>query len=227
MQCNANIPNRLETLGVALLLAIAVPGCVAVDAVTAPDGIAVATKPATQSPVAATFTFANTVGAGSAISSDGLSGAYRDTVCGVTARVFFLSPNYLDGNLQLDNARAADRKCATFGAAAYPRKLTVQYPDNGLIQTRTGGLNVADLGTVLSSTPELRSMSLRIEGTGTRCASLGFGSAAGGSQVQVTRVSSTSWGVSSQAGGSAACVAASGVTTIIANFAVAFTVTLN
>ncbi len=227
MQWNTNIPRRIGSLAAAVLLSVALPGCAADDAVTSPNAIELlATKAETQTPVAATFDFANAVAAGSAITSDAASVLYRDAVCGVTARIFYLSPNYLDGNLQLDNSRASDRNCVSFGAAAYPRKLTVRYPDTGITQTNTGGINVTDLGTVVSGTG-LRGMGVRIAGTGARCASLEFGKAAGGSQVVVTRLSPTSWGVASQVGGSAACVPVRGATTIIPNFVVAFTVTLN
>ena len=220
--------GRAGAVAAALLLMVVVPGCVDVAAPTAPDIGSVATRPATQSPRAARFDFASAVGAGSAISSDGVSGEYRDAVCGVTARVFFLDPDYLDGNLQLDNSRALDRKCVTFGAAAYPRKLTVRYPDTGVTQVNTGGVNVADMGTVQSGTPGLRSMGVRIAGTGARCASLSFGGAQGGSQVLVTRVSASSWSVESPVGGAtAACTAANGSTSTIGGFVFAFSVTLN
>ncbi len=225
MQRSANIPGRHGTLGLAILVAIALAGCSPADAVTAPDVIMVAAKPATQGPVSARFDFVDVAGTG--LSSDGVGGGqYRDTVCGVTARVFFLDPTYLDGNLQLDNSRALDRKCVSFGIAAYPRKLSVRYPD-GVTQTNTGGVNVANMGTVASGSPELRSMGVRIAGTAARCSSLSFGGNAGGSQVLVTRVSATSWSVASQTGGTAVCVSPSGATSTIQDLAVAFTVTLN
>lgn len=227
MTHNTMNSSTFGRLAVALLLASAATACSPVDAPTAPAATAVVTKAAAQAPTAATYTLAAAPGAASAISSDGVSVAYRDAVCGVTARVFFSSPDYRDGNLQLDNPRATDRKCVAFGAAAYPRKFTITYPDNGLTQTNTGGLNVFDMGTVVLGTPGLRSMNVRIEGAGARCASLRFGSVAGSSPVLVTRLSSTSWSVASQAGDTAACISPSGTTSFITNFAVAFTVTLN
>ena len=226
MQQNTITPGRTGTLAAALLVATVVAACSPIDATTAPVLTAVSAKPAAQTAIAARFEFANSAGVGSAISSDGITGVYQDAVCGVAARVFFLSPNYLDGNLQLDNPRSMDRTCVSLGAAAYPRKLTIRYPDSGAIQVNTGGLNVNDMGTVVSGAPGLRSMNVRVAGTGARCTNLGFGNAAGGSRVLVTRMTSTSWTVS-LTGGTAACVPAIGATTFIDGFTFAFSVTLN
>jgi hypothetical protein len=144
----------------------------------------------------------------------------------VTARVFRVgTADYKDGNLQLDNSRAADRKCVTFGLAAYPRKLTIQYPDQAVAQTNTGGLNVFDMGTV-GAASATRAMNIRIVGTGARCTNLQFGSVAGSTPVTVTRTSTTSWSVALSAG-TAVCTPPSGTTFPISGFTFAFTVTLN
>ena len=177
-------------------------------------------KPAVQSPVSASF---NIPSAGySLASSDG--DTYADGVCGVLARVFYLAPDYLDGNLQLDNPRAKDRSCGTS-----PRNLTITYPDNGLVQTNSGGMNIGLMGTVtVSSGPQERSMNIGIAGSGARCTRLGFGNLLGGTKVVVTRVSATQWNVASQMGGStAACLTPSGQTELIPNFQLNITVSLN
>lgn len=219
--------RRLATFGAAIVLGSVSNACSSIDGVTAPATPRIEARAVAQTAVAATFTFAAGAGAGSAISSDGAGANYTDAVCGVEARVFYAAPSYVDGNMQLDNRKAADRTCTALPGGTYPRKLTITYPDNGLTQANTGGVNVDDMGSVISGTPGLRSMGVRIAGTGARCASLGFGNAAGGSPVRVTRLSPSSWSVVSQAGGSAVCTSSKGVKTTIANFAVEFTVTLN
>lgn len=69
-------------------------------------------------------------------------------------------------------------------------------------------------------------MNIAIASTTSRCKRVGFGNAIGGSQVLVTRVNATTWNVSSQAGGSAACEQQNGVIVSIAGFTVNFDVAL-
>lgn len=221
-----NFPGRFGTLASAVLLAAVVTACMPIDTPTAPDQTTVSTKAVFQTSFAARFEFSNAVGAGSALSSDGITGVYQDAVCGVQAVVFYIDPNYMDANIKLDNRRASDRTCVTFGAAAYPRKFTIQYPDNNLVQANTGGINVFDLGNTEIGVPTQRMMNIRIAGTDARCTSLRFGSVTGSSLVTVTRTTATSWNVM-LTGGTGACLPASGPTTFIDGFTFAFSVTLN
>lgn len=177
----------------------------------------------TQEARAANYSFTST---SSNVSGDGL-GMFSDSVCGVIARVFQQGTEYLDGNMQLDNPRAPDRKCPSLGGpSVFPRKLTITYPDNALVQSNSGGLNVRLMGTVLAGTPEERSMNIAIAGSGARCTQLSFGTSRGGSAVLVTRTGAGSWNVSSQAGGGAACTRQDGGVDVIPNFAVSFDVAL-
>lgn len=203
---------RVATL---LVLGLTSTACHSDRVSTEPDLSPAFAKPATQTAVPSTFTFL----AGN-LTNDG-AGTYAEGVCGVVARVFYLAPNYLDGNLQLNNPRAKDRNCAV-------RKLSVTYPDNGQVQSNSGSMNVGSMGTVTSTTgPGLRSMNVAIAGNTARCTRLGFGNAIGGSQVVVTRVNATTWNVTSQLGGSAACEKPDGSIEMIANFTVNFDVALN
>jgi hypothetical protein len=207
---STRFPRRFLAL---VLLGAVTAGCSSEVTSTAPEIAAAFAKPPAQSSTPATFTLP---ASGQSLTSDGM-GNYVNGICGVVARVFYLAPDYLDGNLQLGNPRAKDRNCSL-------RKLTITYP-NGAMETNSASMNVGDMGTVASA--ELRSMNIAITGSPVRCARLGFGYAIGGSQVLVTRVSATLWNVASQPGGSAACEKPDGSIELIAGFTLNFNVALN
>ena len=230
MATHGNSYTRLGGLSAALLmLLVSEAGCTTDDAVTAPAVTAAvaAAKPIAQPPTSATFELQNGLGVGSDLSSDGVTGVYQDQVCGVTARVFYSGQTYVDGNMQLANSMAGDKTCTRLPGGTYPRTLTVRYPDTNNTDLSTGGINVVAMGSVLMGAPALRSMGVRLAGTGARCSSLDFGRITTASKVLVTRLSPTSWSIASQATNTVACVPAQGATTFIPNFTVAFTVTLN
>lgn len=176
-------------------------------------------KPVHQTAWTATF---NIPAAGASLTSVE-NADYADGVCGVLAKVYQLLDDYQDGNLQLNNPRAKDRSCGST-----PRMFTVTYPDNGMVQSYTGNMNINLMGTVTeASGPGARQMNIAITGSDARCTRLGFGNALGGTRVMVTRVSATQWQVASQPGGSAACLLPNGQTEFIADLTVNLTVTLN
>lgn len=156
---------------------------------------------------------------------------YADGVCGVLARVFYLAPNYLDGNMQLDNPRSKDRSCGTS-----PRKRITTYPATSsrpqVADTATGDMNIKLMGTVtLDSGTVQRPMNIAIAGSGTYCTRLAFGNdfgtPLGATKTNVTRLNATQWRVESLPGGStAACVRPNGEVELIYPFIMSFTVTV-
>lgn len=226
MSHRTNLISPRATWSAALALVAMIAACSPVDRVVAPESdVALARAVAqTDSPAFFVFPAAGGMGSGS-ITNDGVSAEYRNMICGVAARVFYRDGAAADANMQLDNPSSADRKCLTFGAAAYPRKLVITYPDNGIAQPSTGGLNVDQLGTIAVGESVQRSMGVRIAAAGARCTSLSFGRDKGGEKVWVTRTAATSWSVSSGGGTTAgACVSSTAPTTTILNFVISFTI---
>jgi hypothetical protein len=149
----------------------------------------------------------------------GVSSAYSNGVCGVTATVFAPNPTQ-DGVLQTDNPQAGDRKCAAYSRTVVPRPVVVDY---GAQQDRSSvTLNVHDLGSVSGSS--LRFLGLALSGA-TICEKVQFGGPAGGDMVWVTRTSPTTLHVYSQAApaNTAMCVTAAG-NTVLQGMNVDFTV---
>ena len=149
----------------------------------------------------------------------GLSSAYSNGVCGVTATVFAPNPTQ-DAVVQTDNPQAGDQKCAAYSRTVVPRSVIVDYGvkrDSGPVT-----LNVHDLGSV--SGTGLRFLGLALGGA-TICEKVQFGGPAGGDMVWVTRTSATTWHVYSQAApaNTATCVTTAG-NTVLPNTNVDFTV---
>ncbi len=142
---------------------------------------------------------------GDALFPDAGLSVYKDGKCGVTGTIFAPNPQ-TDAVVQTDNPRAGDRKCAGVGSSAVPRKITVDYGDG--VESNPAHMNVHDLGSVVGT--DLRFLGIGLRGT-SRCSKLQFGGPEGGDMVWVTKVSSTSWHVFSQAG---AATTASCVTTV-------------
>jgi hypothetical protein len=214
--------SRSKRLCAAAITVLAACGNEAGPLSIAPSGARLARAP---SNAAATFHLpqqsAPVALRGDGLFPDGDYSDYADKVCGVTATVFAPNPTQ-DAVMQTDNSSASDRKCRAYGPSYWPRPILVDYGD--AVEQAPATVNVHDMGAVTGTS--LRFMGIGLRGN-SRCAKLQFGGPDGGDSVWVTRVSSSTWHVYSQATplNTASCVLATGETVTLGNMNVDFLIT--
>jgi hypothetical protein len=131
----------------------------------------------------------------------GASSVYDNGVCGVAGKFFATTElsNSGDATMQTDNPKVTDRKCV-----AYPRKLTIVYPD-GPSSTNAVFVNLRGIANTTYAIPigSTVKRALHINIGDARCGALHWsnmysGSPVPGDSVLVTRVDARTWSVTSQ-----------------------------
>lgn len=132
---------------------------------------------------------------------DGGESFYRHGECGVEGTLNFISGSGA-GTLQTDGGGRV-RKCS-----AWPRRLTIIYPDGGTAETAAFFANLNALQTTTASIPmgrtERRSLNLNLSLASSRCDVLRYAAIYQGTQpidadsVEVTRIDARTWEVASQ-----------------------------